>query len=389
MARDLSSDRSMPAGFRVDRARAMARLVLSQTLGVRTDESVTIETWTDTLPWGNAFALEASRMGAHPLLLHRDDATFWNTVEKDGRGSTLAASPAFWAIIEKTDAFVNFLGPNDVRRDFERARKLGHEGTSEIHRLHSLAIRTGFRTASLYLGRVNPQVAAAFGLSATAWRDELLRATMVDPARMHALGVRLATALQKGRQLIIRHRNGTRLELRLKGRAPVVFGGVLDPTTRPGTSPPEFRPQHLQTPIPAGFVAVAVDEDYAEGTLVSNRAAELTGYSLDRASGGVWTFTGGRLVRAKFGRGQAGFDGVYASGGRGRDQPGLLSVGLNPKVRNLPWMVDQGLGVVAVGLGANRYLGGSSATSMNCNLHLAGADLTIDGRPVVRAGRIV
>ena len=379
----------MVKGFTEARAQALARLILTRTLGVSPGESVTIETWTDTLPWGNAFVRQAHKIRARPLLLHRDDATYWNSVEENGQRSVFASSPAEWSILEKSDAYVGFLGPSDVRREFELRRSVPKEADEEMHRWHSIANRIGLRIAWLYLGRVHPAVAAGFGLGADRWREELIAASLVDPTGMHTAGARLAARLQKGKEVAIDHRNGTHLKLRLRGRRPVVYGGLLAAPRSSRNPSASYAPAHLETPMPAGFVSVALDEGFAEGSLVSNQAGELTGWSLERSSGGDWTFVDGHLTRARFATGQEEFDAAFAKGGVGRDQPAILSIGLNPEIHRAPWMVDQGLGIVAVGIGGNRHLGGSSASPLHCNLHVARSELRIDGRLAVKAGAIV
>ncbi len=59
------------------RVRAMARSVLVKSLRVRKNERVVVEGWTGTMEAANAFVLEALRLGAQPLLLYRDEPTYW------------------------------------------------------------------------------------------------------------------------------------------------------------------------------------------------------------------------------------------------------------------------------------------------------------------------
>jgi leucyl aminopeptidase (aminopeptidase T) len=355
---------------------------------VARNESVTVETWTSTLDWANAFVQEIHRIGAHPLLVYRDEATYWKSVEEAGRRPPHTGNPVQRAIIEKSDALIAFLGPNDFAREAALRRSLGAQWSSHLEHWRSAVARADVRTVWMYLGRVNPQVAAGFGLSYAGWRDELIRASLVDPKLMQRWGNALAARLARGREIVVEHPNGTQLTLRLRGRAPIVYSGVVGRSGRPGSPQLPYQAPHLQTPIPAGFVSVAVDEEVAEGEFISNRPGELTELSTDRASGGRWTFSGGRLLRSTFAHGQDGFDAAYALGGPGRDRPAHLSIGLNPEIHRLPWMMDQPLGTVTIGVGGNRHLGGNTASGFSANLHLAGANVSVDGRRIVTAGKI-
>lgn len=371
-----------------DSAHAMARLVLSKTLAVTRDETVSIQTWTDTLPWGAAFVDEAYRLGAHPLLLHRDDGAFWRSVEEAGPRALFRTSPAEWAILEKSDVQVDFPGPSDTERLFALYQKHGGEHMKHDERRRTIMRRNGVRYAWLFLGRVNARLARRFGLTAQSWRRELVDATLSDPDQMQRTGARIAETFRKGREVVITHANGTRVVLRLKGREPRLFGGIVgrsNPRER-GTLAHPLAPS--ETPLPAGYVSVALDEEYADGSFVSNLGGELSAVSTKRCTGGRWTFTGGRLVRATFERGQDEFDGLYAHGGEGRDRPGMITVGLNSRIHQLPWMMDQGLGTISLGIGANYHLGGATMSRIYSSLQLSGATLAVDGQSLVRGGHL-
>ncbi len=64
----MSSVSSNPTEYSV-----LARAVLTKNLKVRPGERVIIEGWTHTLPWANAFAREARRLKAEPMLLYQDE----------------------------------------------------------------------------------------------------------------------------------------------------------------------------------------------------------------------------------------------------------------------------------------------------------------------------
>jgi leucyl aminopeptidase (aminopeptidase T) len=369
------------------RARHMARIVLATTLGVQRGESVAIETWTEGLPWAHEFVREAYRLGARPCLLHRDEDAFYGALDETGDASAVTYGPMEWAIFERADAYVSLAGPASLDRTSELDRRAGKELEAQEERKRSIAARNGIRSAVLFLGRISADTAHHFGLSARSWTSEVVAASLVDPERMTRWGRAIAQRLRDAETIDLHHPNGTRLTLRLKRREPFVCAGIVggaDPSS-------EFRAASfpLETPIPAGFVSTAVDEEFAEGVVRSNVPGEQSEQSVGRSKGAHWEFSEGRLVHGTFERGQAEFDAAFARGGPGRDRPGFLTVGLNPQIRRAPWMVDQGLGTVTVGIGANGHLGGTTRVRFHSAIYLAGADLRVGERPLLRRGKLV
>ena len=162
-------------------------------------------------------------------------------------------------------------------------------------------------------------------------------------------GRKIAEEFENGHHVVITHRNGTKLELRLKGRKAFVDDGVIDEA--------DVKAGFGESNIPSGVVDVAVDEEFAEGRFIANRPTR-HGPSRGRSDGGDWTFKNGKLSKYSYSRGQKHFSDMYLKAGGDRDRPGILSIGLNPKIRNSPLFEDQEKGVVAFFIGSNEWLGG-------------------------------
>jgi len=138
--------------------------------------------------------------------------------------------------------------------------------------------------------------------------------------------------------------------------------------------------------VPDGSIYVAVDESTADGTLVSNRMSGLFG---EPVRGGRWTFRDGRLVGQSYAAGARSVREAYAKGGKGRDRPSMLEVGLDPSIKISPNLEENERGAVSVGVGSNVGFGGTTRTDFIAHLTVAGAELSIDGRTIARGGRIV
>ncbi len=371
----------MPTSAPRNPERALARMLVEQTLRVQRGENVTIEAWTHSLPWATACFEEATERGAHPLILYHDDATYWSLVDSGRAKEVGLLGDHEYAALAKTDAYVYFEGPEDRGRFHGMDEATRKAATAWEGRWWSTAKKVGLRCAWVLLGRAVAGSARFHGVPVAPWRAELLKSSLVDPRGMRREGSRIARRLAAGRALTVRHPNGTDLELRLSGRLPIVHDGIVDST--------DVAAGHFLEEIPSGYVPVALDERFAEGTITSNVAHRaLDGHTL--LSGAHWEFEGGRLREFRHERGGEYVARQFAAAPKeGRDRPGVLSFGLNPEISMAPVVADQRRGRLMLMVGGNDSYGGSNTNPFRTYLLLDGASVDVDGRPLLRAGKVV
>jgi leucyl aminopeptidase (aminopeptidase T) len=363
-------------------ARRMARTVLREALRMRPGENLLVETWTETLPYANAFVLEARRLGARPVLLYEDEPTFWATMADAPVSHLRGLGNHHRALVERSDAMVSFFGPSDRERFHALPRRVCNAWSDAMDGIYRAAARGGVRAVQMALGRASAASARMYGVDLPTWRRELVEGALVDPAELARRARRVVAPLEHGERVRITHPNGTDLELRLKHRRTSVSDGRVGRAAPKGT-------WELVT-VPAGVVAVAVDERYAEGTYRSNvlTSAGMAG-PVGELAGGTWTFEHGRLTRFRYDLGHATFADSFAGAGPGRDRPAALSIGLNDRLSIAPLLEDQSLGMTTLQVGRNDHLGGATHAAWWAWLYLRGADIRVDGEPIVRGGRLV
>jgi hypothetical protein len=364
----------MPKGTPPRAEDALARAVLERHLGLQRGETLTIETWSHALPWARSFVVEARRLGVRPTLIVEDESAFFRSIELLG---SAAVSGASGLLAGAADAHVYFGGPeafprllglpaNDLELLLERPSR--RDGGSRVRP----------RGVRLAIGDVTPTAAARYGVDLDAWQSELLRASLVDPARLEATGRAVARRLSGARELRIRHRNGTDLRLRLAARAPAVISG------RQGTGA-----RAAWDRVPSGIAVLPIRPGSAEGDWETNRPAYDRFALPNTVVGGRFHFREGRLTGFEFDRGGEGFVAAYSRAGRGRERPVALTIGLNPEIAHAPEVLELGWGTLGILLGDAPNGTPGSRPGFSFLATLAGADVYVDGVPWLRHGRPV
>ncbi len=360
-------------------SRAVARKVLTETLRVRPGENVTIEAWSEALPWAVPFVNEVRRLGAHPLMLYEDEASFWEALERGASEATGKVGDHEWAVLARSDAYVFFFGPSE----WPRYDSLSDRRTAGVAAYNAewyrRAAKARVRGARMYIGRTSAAAAERWGVNLRAWRTALMRASLGSAERMRRLGARVAERFRRGRTVHLTHPNGTDLTFRL-GHFPV----QIDDEQVDGK---DLRSGNNMAAIPGGVVGVAIDHTSARGTFVGNH----TVYPSSGPADGIrWEFRRGHLQDYAWGKGAKAFEKAYRAAPRnGRDRLSFVSIGLNPELAGCPQMEDQELGAVLLRLGGNAFSGGQNPNPFGYWAVVTGADLSIDGRPVLKAGAIV
>ncbi|MGD0257766.1 MAG: aminopeptidase [Thermoplasmata archaeon] len=357
----------------------LARTVLRSRLNLQPKEKVIIESYPSSLPWASGFVREARRRGAQPILHYEDESSYWTAIE-EGRAKLLG-TPADheMAALAEADVYIYFWGPENLARRWKMNEKAQEQATAFNSRWYEIARKNGLRGARMGIARATPQNAKAFGVSYPAWRAELFAASTRDIRPLVRQSDRLRKVLEKGGSAHLTHPNGTDLEFALAQRPMRESLGRVTPA--------EMKTQFgMMASVPEALVYISVDESTAEGTVVANRP---TRQGATPREGGRWVLHGGHLREVTYRAGARAFHAAYDGAPAGRDRPALLEIGLDPSIRVSPLLEESELGAVSFGVGGNAGYGGKTRVPFLEWLTVGGAELSIDGRRIVRAGRVV
>ena len=360
--------------------RDAARNIVTKYLKVRAGENAIIESWDHTMPMASAMVDEVRRVGGQVLLVHSDEDSWWRAIDRRQSRLLGKSSAPEWAALKAADVYVNFWGPGDTDRIEKLPEKTFDEALAWNWPWYAVARKTGLRGLRMTTAFVTEGRARKWRVNRGQWEESVLRASLVNPEEIARTGARLSKALSRGKKVRITHSNGTDLEVALAGVAGRLHDGRPHPY-RKGDSLSGMLEQ-----IPAGTLDAALDSTTAEGTFRANRRTNIW-WTVH--SGGTLDFANGKLTSYSFDRGEEEFARQYKTGTAGKDRTSVLKLGLNPAVRDVPNLETVEGGSVSLQIGGNRYLRGTNRSSFFNWFSLAGAEIAIDGTPVIRAGRVL
>lgn len=364
--------------------RAAIRNLVRNYLSVQRDENVIVDTWSHSLRMATTVVDEVRRVGGRAFLAYEDDDVWWRAVERKQTELLGRLSEPYWAALGAADVYVMFWGPGDSARIERVPAQRMDETTGWFDRWYKTARSAGLRGARMDVGFVTEPRVRHWGVSKRAWREGLLRACLVDPDEMTRSGESLSRALAGRKRVRITHPNGTDVEVGLAGARSVIADGTVDPKDR------SLGPYGMMANVPGGEFLIALDAKTAEGTMVATEPSyDLTWYPWRTYRGGTFTFSGGRLIWFSFEKGEAGFAKHYARAKPGKDRTGILTIGLNPAAKRLPLAEVIQRGSVRLTVGSNANLGGTNLSDFCGWITTAGAEVTADGVPIVRSGRVL
>jgi leucyl aminopeptidase (aminopeptidase T) len=365
--------------------RAAARNLVKNYLRVKPGENVIVESWTHTLSMSSAMVDEVRRVGGRALLVYENDDAWWRAVDQKQPKLLGSLSDPEWAALKATDVYVQFWGPEDSARvDKTPEKKLDEWAEAWVFRWYKMAESTGLRGGRMAVGWVTDARARHWGVSKQRWMNGLLEAYLADPKEMAASGKRLARALTGTKKVRITHPNGTDLEVALAGTRSRIYDGYPHPKDK------SYMGSDMLANFPDGRLKIPLDGKTAEGGIVSTYPSyDESWFPWARYSGGSFDFSDGKLTSFSFEEGEAAFAKRYAKGTPGKDRTGQLCIGLNPKIRNVPALESMERGCVQLVVGLNNVNGGAKSPNDTGSITLAGSEISVDGTPVVRAGKIL
>lgn len=358
-----------------------AATLITANAGVQADDIVLITGTAQDLQLLEDLAVQARRIGAHPLIVVGSDRLqrrmFLDVPpELDTQSPRLALELA-----RIVDVQINVPPGNDpdllaevpaerfaaVGKTFEAVDAAEREHGRRYIELSNEMYPTDWR-------------AERFGLSREELSDLFWSAVQVEPAQLRAAGEAIQSRLEKGKTLRITDPNGTDLEVGIEGRTAFVSDGVIDESDLAKGA------AGRSVWLPAGEVYVTPVPGTARGKVVVDRSfvegQELLDLTLE--------FQDGRVTSMTAASGLERLKALYDAADDAKAEFAYVDIGLNPSLATTGGRVRTWTpaGMVTIGIGNNTWAGGDNSVNFGWNGHLAGATVTIDGETVVENGSL-
>ena len=357
---------------------SIAKKIIKETLQVKEDEQVLINTWDHTLDLSNALALETYQAGATPTVTLNTDQLYLDYATKVPEEYYTKHPKAYLSLLDNIDAQIFLFGPKDPKilkaAPGERMAKVFDADKPIMEKQRERKIRTAYLPA----GYLTTERAQNYGFDLASWRKNFDQALDADMEKMSVLGKNVASRLQNGKQVQVTDDQGTNLTFSLGGKPVHVRDGVIDED--------DLSRGNYTESLPSGTVSVAPIETSAEGTVVFDRANAFMGKMV---RGLRLVFQNGRLSTFDGKENLDAFADMYRGAVGNKDRFGYLTIGLNPNAKYMGITTDELVqGGVTIGIGANKDIGGDNDTSFGYAQALTKASVKVDGQLLISDGKI-
>ncbi len=358
--------------------KTLAEKVVNTSLRVQPDETVVISTWQHTIPLANEIAFECRKAGALPVTLLETDELNWKVLSKVPIDYLRKRDRHVLRMLDETKAAILLYGPEDPV-NFRRIDGARLAASFENFQAVNEKLREKkIRTAELLVSQVTKQRAKTYGFNYAQWKRNVDNASNADYNKIAQVGKKIASVLENGKQLEVTTDKGTSLKMEI-GPYPVhVEDGIVDEQ--------DVEKSLVFTSIPTGIVLTAPLETSANGTVYSDLPRAYRGRLI---KGLKWEFDGGRVINTTAQRYPEALLDVYNSATGDKDRIGSLGIGINPENKPMGYLNDDfGLGVVSIGIGENRFIGGNNNSDFGFQAALAKATVKVDGKTLVNKGKL-
>jgi leucyl aminopeptidase (aminopeptidase T) len=372
---------SVTAGGQSRDMRSVARNLVQAGM-VKPGDKVLINGSVRDAPLLEDIAVEAMKVGAHPLITLSSERLFRRSFDEVPARFDNVTSPVGMLLVDNFDVQINLdVGENEgmlagVPMERRVARnKAGQQINDTFFKRHVRSVNLG---NGLY-----PTVTLArrIGVNQSDLANAFWRASAVSPTSLRAKANTLRQTFANGQVVTMTAPNGTNISFRVEpDRALISDGALTEERVKQGSAA-------ASTWLPAGELMLPAVNGSANGKIVLDR------YLFDGRliRGLTLVFDKGSLTSMTAANDMSGLKAAYDAAGGAKDRFGYIDIGVNPETRlpvgsgRIIWTAP---GSVVIGFGDNRGFGGSNTSDFGFAAQLSGATVSVDGRPVVASGRL-
>ncbi|MBS1681125.1 MAG: aminopeptidase [Bacteroidetes bacterium] len=352
-------------------------------VGVQPGECVVISSGQHTIELAEAIAIESNLRGGFTTIFYNTDK-ITRSLYTDVAKEFLSITPTYFGEwIKHMDIYISL--PN-----VENWRVVSQDVPEERMVLMNTARQKLFdgynnsKVRGFSVAYPTPQAAAENSLDFAVYEKIIWNGMKADYKKIAAQGEALKKILMDSKIVKVTSPAGTNISFSVSGRKVLVRDGI---TTKEDATQKLISMRWAT--IPDGRVTVTAIENSANGQVVVPRDIcrfePLTNIKFDVKSG--------RMQGIKADVGMSCFDKDFKANTGDKDVFAGFFIGLNPALTPMEdgadYRPENGAGVVHLQFGDNQLQGGKNISSFNWSFPIMNATVEIDGKVVVKDGKIV
>jgi leucyl aminopeptidase (aminopeptidase T) len=353
----------------------IVKRIVEESLCINEDDSVVINARGHTMNFVNARVVEIRKTGADVLITTTNDELILRTMTE--LPETILRKPSKLAISMLDFQTVNILiyGLEDPTIPERIPKEKYGAGMESILAYHEKIIEKKIRSFEIVFGIVTPQRAKIYGLDYDSWMEMTTKSLDVSFTELRKIGTKVAEKLEKANEVHVTAPGGTDFKFKVSSRTVYILDGIIDPESI-------RRGKHFEE-LPTGCVALAPHETSASGKVVANLPHD---FSRTWVKEPEWSFENGSLKKWSAKENLEIWNKYYTGGTGNKYRLGTFVIGLNPNAQTgfLRDLIVKG--VVSIGIGFNKYLGGVNDDFAADMISISDATVKLDGEPILEKG---
>ena len=363
----------------------LAHNIVTTSVAVKQGEVVLISGGKHTISLMEALAIEAQKAGGMvTILLNSDNVIRSRNADVDEK--YLGQEPRYLAEwLKQVDVFISLPDASDIKAldagvSAARLTRIAKAGQFIIPMLDGMKVR------GVSLIYPTEERGKSFGLDGATYVNMIWQAMGADYRQISAQGNALRKMLQAAKTAHVTSPSGTDLQFSVGNRPIFLDDGTLPPDKARSK---RFLDRNIS--LPSGTLFFAPVETSATGKVVVPRAQ----CRFEAINDISFTFRNGRMEDFKAGQNANCFTELKSASRGATDQFGGINISLNPAwpihEENGAAYYPSTAGLVFVSIGDNQILGGSNKAegTFNFPFPIVGATVEIDGKVVIKDGRLV
>ncbi len=359
-------------------ANTIAQNIVHQSLRIKENDVVLVTAAKHMLGLADEIVMECRKAGAETTTVYWSEPVWYWSLQELPLDWLRGASKIDLTLLDVITATIGIGGVADPRpmgKVSSERWEANSEGADHWYRKY---VDRKVRGVNLDLTTVTPQRARAYGFPFAGWKKATEAALRADYSKIASTGKQARELLDNSTSDVrITAKNGTDLTFRLAGRKPWVDDGILDEA--------DLSAGTFETNLPAGYIAIAPDENSANGKVTFDLPIPQRGKLIQGLS---WSFENGQVTKFTATKNGDMTIPIWEKATGDKSRFGWFAIGFNDAAKTGFLNNTIPRGAVTLGIGENKLIGGQNQSTFAFQAALKKSTVVIGGQTIVADGKL-